>query len=63
MSAIEEALPERLGAIRRAKSQAIFGMLTGSLQLARLQSDKDIRTQILSAATEAAFELARSAND
>jgi TetR/AcrR family transcriptional repressor of nem operon len=58
VSVIEDALPEALGPARRSRAQAILGLLAGSLQLARLESDAGAREAVLSSAREAACRLA-----
>lgn len=55
---IVEVLPDRLGHARRARAEAILGMLAGCLQLARLQADPAARDAVLSAGRQAAYLLA-----
>lgn len=54
VEAIDEALPSSLGPDRRPRAQAIFGMLAGCLQLARLEPEGARRDAILSGARDAA---------
>jgi TetR/AcrR family transcriptional repressor of nem operon len=59
-AAIEEALPVSLGGNRRSRARALLGLLTGGLQLARLETDPQAREAVLSSAREAATLLAEA---
>jgi TetR/AcrR family transcriptional repressor of nem operon len=58
VAAIEDVLPASLGTGRASRAWAIFAMLAGALQLARLQSDPDERDACISAGRDAALLLA-----
>ena len=55
---IEAALPASLGAERPARAQAILGLLSGCLHLARLQPEPALRDAILAAGRRAVEVLA-----
>ncbi len=57
-AAIEEALPVSLRGDRRSKARAVLGLLTGGLQLARLETDLQAREAVLSSTRDAVRLLA-----
>jgi TetR/AcrR family transcriptional repressor of nem operon len=56
---IEDALPPSFGQDRAARARVILGMLTGCLQLARLERDATRRDAMLAAGKRAAHVLAQ----
>lgn len=60
VAAIEDALPDAIETGRRSKAQAVFSLLAGGLQLARLESDPAIRDALLASARDAVRQLTQS---
>jgi TetR/AcrR family transcriptional repressor of nem operon len=60
VAAIEDALPDAIETGRHSKAQAVFGLLAGCLQLARLETDPGTRDAVLASARDAVRQLTQS---